>query len=128
MAQIKPFAQGEVLGASHLNQLVDAFNGESEGVATGETSGGLEVVQIGRRRVLRARRPLEGWFKITGSPTGSAYPATQQVEQSGGTWANGPRTTTVRETTGSTSVPANSIVRAWKDGTGRSWWFTYAAC
>lgn len=128
MAQIKPFAAGERLGPTHLNQLVDAYNGESEGVATGQVGGGLEVVQIGRRRVLRVKRPLEGWFKITGSPSGSAYPATQQIEQSGGTWANGARTDTLRETTGNTTVATNSLVRAWKDGTGRSWWFTYASC
>lgn len=130
MPIVREFRVGEVPTAAHFNELVEAANAAQAGVgvATGNQSEGLEMVMIGGKRCYRARRPLVAWFKITGTVTGVLHPATEQIEQTGGTWANGPRVTTLRETNGSTADLTNKIVRAWKDRQGGSWWFTYSAC
>lgn len=128
MDRIAEFKPGDPPSAARFNELVDAANGSAEVAGTGGQSEGLELVVVGRKRAWRARRPLEGWFKVTGAPTSGLHPATQQLETAAGTWSSGARTASLRETNGSTADLTNKIVRAWKDGTGRSWWFTYSAC
>jgi hypothetical protein len=123
---------GDELTIAQLNQLADAADAALS--LTVDPSSGLSLQLMPAGNIcIRWKRPLEIWVLITGGGTSGIYAGTQQLEEAGGTWANGPRVFTVVEATlveanGNTAVPTGSttIVRAYRD---RSLWrFLYSAC
>ena len=87
-----------------------------------DPSSGLETMYLPGGTIIRQRRKLECWVKITGGGTSGIYAGAQQLETSSGGWTAGPRSWTtgdslLQEANGSTTVPTGGtvIVRAWKD-------------
>ena len=130
--QLPEWKPGDEILASDLNALADAAS--RAGDIRVDPGSGIEAVRLPDGGiVLRDKRPLAIWVKITGGGAGGVYAGTQQLEQSGGTWANGPRTFTTGggtliEANLNASVPTsgNTIVRAFRDR--KFWRFSFGAC
>ena len=128
MDSMPTFTAGEELTSSDLNTL-------SEGVEAAlslrvDPGSGLEMMALPTGTLIRQRRKLEVWVKITGGGTSGIYAGTQQLETSSGGWTNGPRSwvaadNLLQEANGNTAVPTGGtvIVRAWKDR--YRWRFVY---
>lgn len=119
---------GDLIYAEDYQRLAAA----AEKVANLRVAAPLELIDIPGAYMLRLSRTPETWIKITGAPSGTAYAWTEQVPQSGGTWADGPRSGTTSvdpayEANGSTAVPANRIVRARRND-GGAWIFEFGEC
>lgn len=121
---------GDVLRADDLNALYEALErlrltvGLGSGLTLAETPGGTTLGWSGRPGM---------WIKIGSSHTGSAYAWTEQLPATGGTWVVGPAsgTSTVdpaRELNGNATVPANTIVRAWRAPQTLGILFAYDHC
>lgn len=125
LPRVKP---GDLILAEHYQQLAAA----TEKVANLRVEAPLELFDVPGGYLVRLAKTPDTWIKITGSPSGTAYAWTEQVPQSGGTWTNGPRSGTTSvdpayEANGSTSVPANRIVRARRND-GGAWIFEFGEC
>lgn len=119
-----PLKPGELLTAEWLNALAEEADGPSIGVA-----GDLEATTVpGQATVLRGRKPMEGWWKITGAPTSGNHPAKRLVETASGTFVDSGQTGTIRDTNGSTRTLTNVIVWASKRRRGGTWWFQAGDC
>lgn len=114
----QPIRPGDELTADWLNSGLEM--GEENSLVI-DPSSGLEGYSGPAGTGVRARRPLEFTVKITGAPTGTAHPFTQQVTTSPGTFATGPRTGTCYGTSLTTSTLTNKIVRIWWGG--YNYWF-----
>lgn len=73
------------------------------------------------------------WIKLTGAPSGSAHPWTEQLPDTGGTWVSGYDTGSTTddpayEVNGSTTDLSNLIALAWRDPTSGEVRFMYSVC
>lgn len=73
------------------------------------------------------------WAKITGAPTGTAHPWLEQIPQTGGTWADGPRSGTATtdpayEVGGSTATLTNKIVEMTREEASGDLRFKFGVC
>jgi len=121
------WTSGDDLKADDLNMLSRAADAALS--LTVDPGTGLSLICLPHSRIIRGKRKLECWVKITSGGTSGIYAGTQQMEAAGGTWAAGPRSWTVAsglliEANVSTTVPATTIVRAWKDRF--CWRFNYS--
>lgn len=105
-----PIKPGEELTAAWLNAALE--RGDENRLSL-DPSSGLEGYSGPAGTGVRAKRSLEFTAKITGAPTGTAHPFTQQVTTAAGTFANGPRTGSAYGTSLTTSTLTNKIVRVW---------------
>lgn len=125
LPRVKP---GDLITAEHINRLFS----EAERLANIQVAYPLESHSNDGNTTIRVVSQSEAWIKITSAATGTAYAWTEQIEQSGGTWTNGPRSGTTSsdpayEANGSTSVTLNRIVRARKRSVG-GWVFEFGEC
>jgi hypothetical protein len=125
------FKAGQVLEAEELQQLSAAA--DSANNLRVDAASGLQAIALPSGTAIRRRREMVAWVKVTGGGPLASYFGTEQLEQAGGAWANGPRTwaaggQTLLEINGNTAVPTSgsTIVRAFRDR--RNWYFAYGAC
>lgn len=130
MITLPDWRPGDEVTADGLNATNDAVRSLELSV---DPNSGLEIRSSSFGRHLLDRRPREMWVKLTAAAVSGSYGGVQQVDQTGGTWADGPKTFTagdgqLREVNNSTTVPTSParIVRAWRDKV--CWRFEYGAC
>lgn len=106
----EPIKRGDELTHQWLNEPLE--RGDERRMDL-DPSSGLEGYSGPAGTGVRAKRSLEFTAKITGAPTGTAHPFTQQVTTAAGTFANGPRTGSAYGTSLTTSTLTNKIVRVY---------------
>lgn len=118
---------GDPITAGFLNAPLDAAR---RATLSADAASGVTVESTPLGTTIRGRVRLEMWARVTAAVSGSTYTIRQIEEAAAGTWVDGRRLVTARETSGNGSVPVDGTarVRAWKDRAGGSWWFTYRRC
>jgi hypothetical protein len=121
LPRVKP---GDPITADLVNALIDAARASQ--LSVGPDSG-LVLTEGPEGPVLAAERLGFLWGKLTGGISGGTYPFTQQREDAGGTWVDGPITGAAYETTGNTALTAGTLVQLWRTAAG-DWRFQASAC
>jgi hypothetical protein len=110
---------------------LDYLNSTGDLIASGrlkvDPRTGLKLVVTPFGAFLRALVPAAGWYRVASASGGGAYALVEQVDQPGGTWADGPGSVPVAyEANLIASVAVGAVV--WARRKWGVWRFSFGAC